>query len=183
MWFGWSLISKRANEVNFRWSKKLRSMVKCGQIDQSKVAQKWSIALKSKVLKSKWSKESKKDRIYCKFHTKDEKDWNDLYRALSPIEKRIFIWTWNGDKSALNLKFKQLQADLNRLSIVPVGLDELVPSLKDGVGLVAGVELVVEAVLADKDEDEDDERKWPKSRPNKRPDAKTGPIRLEKGSF
>ena len=67
--------------------------------------------------------------------------------------------------------------------MVPVAIDGLVPSLKDGVGLVAGVELVVEAVLAGQDEDEDDKRKWPKSRPNKRPDAKTGPIRLEKGSF
>ena len=67
--------------------------------------------------------------------------------------------------------------------MVPVAIDGLVVGLDDGLDLVAGVELVVEAVLAGQDEDEDDERKWPKSRPNKGPDAKTGPIRLEKGSF
>ena len=44
----------------------------------------------------------------------------------------------------------------------PVAIDGLVPSLKDGVGLVAGVELVVEAVLADQD---DDERSGPISDP------------------
>ena len=38
--------------------------------------------------------------------------------------------------------------------MVPVGLDGLVASLKDAVDLVAGVELVVEAVLAGQDDDE-----------------------------
>ena len=45
--------------------------------------------------------------------------------------------------------------------MVPVAVDGLVASLDDGLDLVAGVELVVEAVLAGQDEDEDDERKWP----------------------
>ena len=40
--------------------------------------------------------------------------------------------------------------------MVPVGLDGLVPSLEDDVDLVAGVELVVEAVLAGQDDDEAD---------------------------
>ena len=64
--------------------------------------------------------------------------------------------------------------------MVPVAVDGLVAGLEDDVDLVAGVELVVEAVLADKDEDE---AKRPKNRPKNRYDAKTGPIRLEKGSF
>ena len=55
--------------------------------------------------------------------------------------------------------------------MVPVAVDGLVVGLDDGLDLVAGVELVVEAVLAGQDEDEDDERKWPKSRPNKECDA------------
>ena len=46
--------------------------------------------------------------------------------------------------------------------MVPVAIDGLVPSLKDGVGLVAGVELVVEAVLAGQD---DDERSGPRTGP------------------
>ena len=80
MWLVWISKSKRAIEVNFRWSKKLRSMVKCGQIDQSKVAQEAKLLWKvkaSKVLELKWSKESKKDRIYSEFAHKDEKDWNE----------------------------------------------------------------------------------------------------------
>ena len=36
--------------------------------------------------------------------------------------------------------------------MVPVAVDELVASLEDGVGLVDGVVLVVEAVLADQDD-------------------------------
>ena len=47
--------------------------------------------------------------------------------------------------------------------MVPVAVDGLVASLDDGLDLVAGVELVVEAVLAGQD---DDERKRPKNRPN-----------------
>ena len=53
--------------------------------------------------------------------------------------------------------------------MVPVAVDELVelvPSLKDDVGLVVGVELVVEAVLAGQDDDEDDIAKRPKNGPN-----------------
>ena len=64
--------------------------------------------------------------------------------------------------------------------MVPVGLDGLVASLKDDVDLVAGVELVVEAVLVDKD---DDERSGPISGLRTGTMLKTGPIRLEKGSF
>ena len=65
----------------------------------------------------------------------------------------------------------------------PLGLDGLLELVVGPVLVVEDTKLVVEAVLAGQDEDEDDERKWPKSRPNKGPDAKTGPIRLEKGSF
>ena len=50
--------------------------------------------------------------------------------------------------------------------MVPVAVDGLVVGLDDGLDLIAGVELVVEAVLAGQDEDKDDERKWPNSRPN-----------------
>ena len=85
MWFGWGLISKRAIEVNFRWSKKLRSMVKCGQIDQSKVAQRGQITFKSNLPSSKGSKESKTGQIYSKFLHKDEKIGTSnfaLYRRL-----------------------------------------------------------------------------------------------------
>ena len=67
--------------------------------------------------------------------------------------------------------------------MVPVGLDELVPSLEDDVDLVDGVELVVEAVLAGQDDDEADLSNRPNQWPKNRYDAKTGPIRLEKGSF
>ena len=56
-------------------------------------------------------------------------------------------------------------------------------SLKDDVDLVAGVELVVEAVLAVEDDDEADILKRPNDEPKNEYDAKTGPIRLEKGSF
>ena len=38
--------------------------------------------------------------------------------------------------------------------MVPVAVDGLVASLEDDIDLVDGVELVVEAVLADKDDDE-----------------------------
>ena len=67
--------------------------------------------------------------------------------------------------------------------MVPVAVDGLVVSLDDGLDLVAGVELVVEAVLAGQDEDEDDERKWPKSRPNHSWLVKTQPIWVRNGSF
>ena len=67
--------------------------------------------------------------------------------------------------------------------MVPVGLDELVASLKDDVDLVDGVELVVEAVLAVEDDDEADLSKRPNDEPKNECDAKTGSIRLEKGSF
>ena len=50
--------------------------------------------------------------------------------------------------------------------MVPVAIDELVASLDDGLDLVAGVELVVEAVLAGQDDDEDDIAKRPKNEPN-----------------
>ena len=36
--------------------------------------------------------------------------------------------------------------DFRLVKIASIGLDELVPSLKDDIGLVAGVKLVVEAV-------------------------------------
>ena len=52
-----------------------------------------------------------------------------------------------------------------------IGLDGLVASLEDGVGLVVGVVLVVEAVLAGQDEDEDDKSKRPKNEPNDECDA------------
>ena len=67
--------------------------------------------------------------------------------------------------------------------MVPVAVDGLVASLEDDVDLVDGVELVVEAVLTVEDDDEADILKRPKNRPKNRHDAKTGPIRLEKGSF
>ena len=67
--------------------------------------------------------------------------------------------------------------------MVPVAVDGLVASLEDDVDLVAGVELVVEAVLAVEDDDEADLSNRPKNRPKNRHDAKTGPIRLKKGSF
>ena len=50
--------------------------------------------------------------------------------------------------------------------MVPVAVDGLVAGLEDDIDLVAGVELVVEAVLAGQNDDEDDERKWPNSRSN-----------------
>ena len=50
--------------------------------------------------------------------------------------------------------------------MVPVGLDELVPSLEDDVDLVDDVELVVEAVLAVEDDDEADILKRPNDEPN-----------------
>ena len=64
--------------------------------------------------------------------------------------------------------------------MVPVAVDGLVPSLEDDVELV---ELVVEAVLAVEDDDEADILKRPNQWPKNRYDAKTEPIRLEKGSF
>ena len=67
--------------------------------------------------------------------------------------------------------------------MVPVAVDGLVASLEDDVDLVDGVELVVEAVLAVEDNDEADLSNWPNQWPKNEHDAKTGPIRLEKGSF
>ena len=67
--------------------------------------------------------------------------------------------------------------------MVPVGLDGLVTSLKDDVDLVDGVELVVEAVLADQDDDEADILKRPNQRPKNEPDGYTAPIRVRNGSF
>ena len=66
--------------------------------------------------------------------------------------------------------------------MVPVAVDGLVAGLEDDIDLVAGVELVVEAVLAVED-DEADLSKRPNDEPKNEYDAKTGPIRLEKGSF
>ena len=67
--------------------------------------------------------------------------------------------------------------------MVPVSVDGLVAGLEDGIDLVDGVELVVEAVQAVEDDDEADLSKRPNQRPKNEYDAKTGPIRLEKGSF
>ena len=67
--------------------------------------------------------------------------------------------------------------------MAPVAVDGLVAGLEDDVDLVAGVKLVVEAVLAGQDDDEADILKRPNQWPKNRYDAKTGPIRLEKGSF
>ena len=67
--------------------------------------------------------------------------------------------------------------------MVPVAVDGLVAGLEDDIDLVDGVELVVEAVLAVEDDDEADLSNRPNDEPKSRYDAKTGPIRLEKGSF
>ena len=50
--------------------------------------------------------------------------------------------------------------------MVPVAVDGLVAVLEDGIDLVAGVELVVEAVLAVEDDDEADILKRPNDEPN-----------------
>ena len=63
--------------------------------------------------------------------------------------------------------------------MVPVSLDGLVELVVGPVLAVEDAKLVVEAVLADKDADEADILK----RPNQLWMVKTGPIRLEKGSF
>ena len=57
------------------------------------------------------------------------------------------------------LKFRRLQTGL-------VVVDGLVASLDGGLDLVAGVELVVEAVLAVEDDDEADLSKRPNDEPN-----------------
>ena len=67
--------------------------------------------------------------------------------------------------------------------MVPVAVDGLVAGLKDDVDLVAGVELVVEAVLAVEDDDEADILKRPNDEPNQLWMVKTGPIRVRNGSF
>ena len=70
----------------------------------------------------------------------------------------------------------QVQATLdwlNKLSMVPVAVDGLVAGLKDDVDLVAGVELVVEAVLAGQDDDDVEIAKRPKNEPNDECDAYT----------
>ena len=67
--------------------------------------------------------------------------------------------------------------------MVPVAVDGLVAGVEDGIDLVDGVELVVEAVLAVEDDDEADLSKRPNDEPKNECDAKTVPIRLEKGSF
>ena len=69
------------------------------------------------------------------------------------------------------LQFRRLQTGLNRLSMVPVAVDGLVASLKDDVDLVAGVELVVEAVLAGQDDDDVEVAERPKNEPNDECDA------------
>ena len=66
--------------------------------------------------------------------------------------------------------------------MVPAAVDGLVASLKDDIDLVAGVELVVEAVLAVED-DEADILKRPNDEPNNEPDGYTAPIRVRNGSF
>ena len=55
--------------------------------------------------------------------------------------------------------------------MVPVAVDELVVSLDDGLDLVAGVELVAEAVLAGQDDDDVKIAKRPKNEPNDECDA------------
>ena len=67
--------------------------------------------------------------------------------------------------------------------MVPVAVDGLVASLEDDIDLVAGVELVVEAVLAVEDDDEADILKRPNDEPKSEYDAKNGPIRVRNGSF
>ena len=67
--------------------------------------------------------------------------------------------------------------------MVPVAVDGLVAGLEDDIDLVAGVELVVEAVLAGQDDDEADILKRPKDEPNNEPDGYTAPIRVRNGSF
>ena len=67
--------------------------------------------------------------------------------------------------------------------MVPVAVDGLVAGLEDDIDLVAGVELVVEAVLAGQDDDEADILKRPKNRPKNEPDGYTAPIRVRNGSF
>ena len=67
--------------------------------------------------------------------------------------------------------------------MVPVSLDGLVELVVGPVLAVEDAKLVVEAVLADKDADEADILKRPNQWPNQLWMVKTGPIRLEKGSF
>ena len=55
--------------------------------------------------------------------------------------------------------------------------------MDDGLDLVAGVELVVEAVLAGQDDDDVEIAKRPKNEPNDECDAYTAPIRVRNGSF
>ena len=73
MWFGWVSVSKRAINGNFRWSFGFESKLKWDKIDQSKIAQRGQFTLKSNLLSSKGSKESKTGQIYSKFQHKDEK--------------------------------------------------------------------------------------------------------------
>ena len=67
--------------------------------------------------------------------------------------------------------------------MVPVAVDELVELVVGPVLAVEDAKLVVEAVLAGQDDDEDDIAKRPKNRPNKECDAYTAPIRVRNGSF
>ena len=67
--------------------------------------------------------------------------------------------------------------------MAPVAVDGPVAGLEDGLDLVAGVELVVEAVLAGQDDDEADILKRPNDEPNQLWMMKTGPIRVRNGSF
>ena len=105
VWLVWISISKRVIEANFRWSKLLRSKLKCGQIAQSKIAQKRTIALKSNLLSSKSKKKLKIGQIYCKFAHKMRTIMTSnvaLYRRLK--EGSLF-----GLRTAINRLMLQLQ--------------------------------------------------------------------------
>ena len=67
--------------------------------------------------------------------------------------------------------------------MVPVAVDGLVELVVGPVLAVEDAKLVVEAVLAGQDDDEDDIAKRPKNEPKSEPDGYTAPIWARNGSF